>query len=157
MGRALEEAKADTVVSGRLPDLLLVEKFLQDAIEIDVDALFDGEDLYNCGIMGHIEEAGVHSGDAACALPPNTLSLYQIRRLHEDTYAIGKGCNVQGLFNVQYAFMANTLYVTEAYPRASRTVPFASKATAVLLAKADARILAGATIARQRANGLLLP
>ena len=155
--RALDEAKADTVVSGRLPSPLLIDKFLQDAIEIDVDALFDGEELYIGGIMEHIEEAGVHSGDAACTLPPNTLSVDQIRRLREGTYAIAKGCNVQGLINVQYAFMANTLYVIEANPRASRTVPFASKATGVPLAKAAARIMAGETIAQQRANGLLLP
>ena len=155
--RALTEAKADTVVSGRLPSPLLIDKFLQDAIEIDVDALFDGEELYIGGIMEHVEEAGVHSGDAACTLPPSTLSDDQIRRLREGTYAIAKGCHVQGLINVQYAFMANTLYVIEANPRASRTVPFASKATGVALAKAAARIMAGETIADQRANGLLLP
>ena len=155
--RALAEAKADTVVSGRLPSPLLIDKFLQDAIEIDVDALFDGEELYIGGIMEHVEEAGVHSGDAACTLPPSTLSDDQIRRLREGTYAIAKGCGVQGLINVQYAFMANTLYVIEANPRASRTVPFASKATGVALAKAAARIMAGETIADQRANGLLLP
>ena len=96
-------------------------------------------------------------GDAACTLPPSTLSDDQIRRLREGTYAIAKGCHVQGLINVQYAFMANTLYVIEANPRASRTVPFASKATGVALAKAAARIMAGETIADQRANGLLLP
>ena len=157
MDRALAEAKADTVVSGRLPSPLLIDKFLQDAIEIDVDALFDGEELYIGGIMEHVEEAGVHSGDAACTLPPSTLSDDQIRRLREGTYAIAKGCHVQGLINVQYAFMANTLYVIEANPRASRTVPFASKATGVALAKAAARIMAGETIADQRANGLLLP
>ena len=155
--RALAEAKADTVVSGRLPSPLLIDKFLQDAIEIDVDALFDGAELYIGGIMEHVEEAGVHSGDAACTLPPSTLSDDQIRRLREGTYAIAKGCHVQGLINVQYAFMANTLYVIEANPRASRTVPFASKATGVALAKAAARIMAGETIADQRANGLLLP
>ena len=155
--RALKEAQADTVVSGRLPSPLLIDKFLQDAVEIDVDALFDGEELYIGGIMEHVEEAGVHSGDAACTLPPSTLSDDQIRRLREGTYAIAKGCHVQGLINVQYAFMANTLYVIEANPRASRTVPFASKATGVPLAKAAARIMAGETIAQQRANGLLLP
>ena len=157
VNRALAEAQADTVVSGRLPSPLLIDKFLQDAIEVDVDALFDGEELYIGGIMEHVEEAGVHSGDAACTLPPSTLSDDQIRRLREGTYAIAKGCGVQGLINVQYAFMANTLYVIEANPRASRTVPFASKATGVALAKAAARIMAGETIAQQRANGLLLP
>ena len=157
VNRALDEAKADTVVSGRLPSPLLIDKFLQDAIEIDVDALFDGEELYIGGIMEHVEEAGVHSGDAACTLPPSTLSDDQIRRLREGTYAIAKGCGVQGLINVQYAFMANTLYVIEANPRASRTVPFASKATGVALAKAAARIMVGETIQQQRDNGLLLP
>ena len=157
VNRALSEAKADTVVSGRLPSPLLIDKFLQDAIEIDVDALFDGEELYIGGIMEHIEEAGVHSGDAACTLPPSTLSDDQIRRLREATLAIAKGCQVRGLMNVQYAFMANTLYVIEANPRASRTVPFASKATGVALAKAAARIMAGETIEQQRENGLLLP
>ena len=155
--RALKEAQADTVVSGRLPSPLLIDKFLQDAVEIDVDALFDGEELYIGGIMEHVEEAGVHSGDAACTLPPSTLSDDQIRRLREGTYAIAKGCGVQGLINVQYAFMANTLYVIEANPRASRTVPFASKATGVALAKAAARIMAGETIQQQRDNDLLLP
>ena len=154
--RALKEAEADTVVSGRLPSPLLIDKFLQDAIEIDVDALYDGGELYIGGIMEHIEEAGVHSGDAACTLPPSTLSDDQIRRLREGTLAIAQGVGVRGLINVQYAFMANTLYVIEANPRASRTVPFASKATGVPLAKAAARIMAGETIADQRASGLLL-
>ncbi|RSX54766.1 carbamoyl phosphate synthase large subunit [Bifidobacterium dolichotidis] len=157
VNRALSEAMADTVVSGRLPSPLLIDKFLQDAIEIDVDALYDGEELYIGGIMEHIEEAGVHSGDAACALPPSTLSDDQIRRLREGTRAIADGCGVRGLINVQYAFMANTLYVIEANPRASRTVPFASKATGVALAKAAARIMAGESIAEQRERGLLLP
>ncbi|MDN6623201.1 MAG: carbamoyl-phosphate synthase large subunit, partial [Bifidobacterium crudilactis] len=129
VNRALDEAKADTIVSGRLASPLLIDKFLQDAVEIDVDALFDGEELYIGGIMEHVEEAGVHSGDAACTLPPCTLSEDQIRRLREGTLSIAQGCGVRGLINVQYAFMANTLYVIEANPRASRTVPFASKAT----------------------------
>lgn len=155
--RALEQAAADTVVSGRLPSPLLIDKFLQDAVEIDVDAIYDGQELYIGGIMEHIEEAGVHSGDAACSLPPSTLSDAQIRRLREATEAIARGCGVRGLMNVQYAFMADTLYVIEANPRASRTVPFASKATGVALAKAAARVMTGETIAQQRANGLLLP
>ncbi|MEK0306415.1 carbamoyl-phosphate synthase large subunit [Bifidobacterium favimelis] len=157
VNRALEEARADTVVSGRLPSPLLIDKFLQDAIEIDVDALFDGEELYIGGIMEHVQEAGVHSGDAACTLPPSTLSDDQIRRLRQATYSIAQGCGVRGLINVQYAFMANTLYVIEANPRASRTVPFASKATGTALAKAAARIMVGQTVADQRASGLLLP
>lgn len=155
--RALEEAKADTVVSGRLPSPLLIDKFLQDAIEIDVDALYDGQELYVGGIMEHVEEAGVHSGDAACTLPPSTLSDDQIHRLRQATLAIAQGCRVQGLINVQYAFMSNALYVIEANPRASRTVPFASKATGTALAKAAARIMVGESIDQQRASGLLLP
>ena len=154
--RALKEAQADTVVSGRLPSPLLIDKFLQDAVEIDVDALFDGEELYIGGIMEHVEEAGVHSGDAACTLPPSTLSDDQIRRLREGTYAIAKGCGVQGLINVQYAFMANTLYVIEANPRASRTVRSLPRHRCAL-AKAAARIMVGETIQQQRDNGLLLP
>lgn len=157
VNRALEQAQADTVVSGRLPSPLLIDKFLQDAVEIDVDALFDGEELYIGGIMEHIEEAGVHSGDAACSLPPSTLSDSQISRLRSATLAIARGCGVRGLLNVQYAFMANTLYVIEANPRASRTVPFASKATGVALAKAAARIMVGESVAQQRERGLLLP
>ncbi|WP_300767540.1 carbamoyl-phosphate synthase large subunit [uncultured Bifidobacterium sp.] len=157
VNKALSQAKDDTVVSGRLPSPLLIDKFLQDAIEVDVDALYDGQELYIGGIMEHVEEAGVHSGDAACTLPPSTLSDDQIQRLREGTLAIARGCRVRGLINVQYAFMANTLYVIEANPRASRTVPFASKATGVALAKAAARIMVGETISQQRANGLLLP
>ena len=156
VNRALAEAKADTVVSGRLASPLLIDKFLSDAIEVDVDALFDGKELYIGGIMEHIEEAGVHSGDAACSLPPNTLSQDQIRRLREATYAIADGVGVQGLINVQYAYMSNTLYVIEANPRASRTVPFASKATGTAIAKAAARIMVGETIQQQRDRGLLL-
>ena len=136
---------------------VLLDRFLDDAVEMDVDAVSDGKEVRIGGVMQHIEQAGVHSGDAACTLPPSTLSDDQIRRLREGTYAIAKGCGVQGLINVQYAFMANTLYVIEANPRASRTVPFASKATGVALAKAAARIMAGETIQQQRDNGLLLP
>ncbi|BDR52730.1 carbamoyl-phosphate synthase large chain [Bombiscardovia nodaiensis] len=157
VNRALEQAQADTVVSGRLPSPLLIDKFLQDAIEIDVDALYDGSQLYIGGIMEHVEEAGVHSGDASCTLPPSTLSDDQIDRLRAATLAIARGCGVRGLINVQFAFMANTLYVIEANPRASRTVPFASKATGTALAKAAARIMLGESVDQQRARGLLLP
>lgn len=154
--RALDQAQADTVVSGRLPSPLLIDKFLQDAIEIDVDALYDGHELYIGGIMEHVEEAGVHSGDAACTLPPCTLSDDQIARLRKATLAIAQGCGVRGVMNVQFAYMSNTLYVIEANPRASRTIPFASKATGVALAKAAARIMLGESIADQRRRGLLL-
>jgi carbamoyl-phosphate synthase large subunit len=134
---------------------VLVDRFLDDAVEIDVDALFDGEELYLGGVMEHIEEAGIHSGDSACALPPITLGRADIERIHRSTEAIARGVGVRGLLNVQYALAADVLYVLEANPRASRTVPFVSKATAVPLAKAAARIMLGATVAGLRADGTL--
>jgi carbamoyl-phosphate synthase large subunit len=134
---------------------VLIDRFLDDAIEIDVDALFDGEDLYLGGVMEHIEEAGIHSGDSACALPPITLGRADIEAIRDATRRIAAGVGVRGLLNVQYALAAGVLYVIEANPRASRTVPFVSKATAVPLAKAAARVMLGATIAGLRAEGLL--
>ena len=136
---------------------VLVDRFLDDAIEIDVDALFDGEELYLGGVMEHIEEAGIHSGDSACALPPITLGRAEIQRIRASTEAIARGVGVRGLLNVQFALAADTLYVLEANPRASRTVPFVSKATAVPLAKAAARVMLGASIRELRAEGLLPP
>jgi carbamoyl-phosphate synthase large subunit len=136
---------------------VLIDRFLDDAIEIDVDALYDGEDLYLGGVMEHIEEAGIHSGDSACALPPITLGHADIEAVRDATRRIAAGVGVRGLLNVQYALAAGVLYVLEANPRASRTVPFVSKATAVPLAKAAARIMLGATIAGLRAEGLLPP
>ena len=134
---------------------VLVDKFLDEAVEIDVDALFDGEELYLGGVMEHIEEAGIHSGDSACSLPPMTLGGHDIKRIRAATEAIARGVGVRGLLNVQYAMSANILYVLEANPRASRTVPFVSKATAVPLAKAAARVMMGATVAELRAEGIL--
>ena len=134
---------------------VLVDRFLDDAIEIDVDALFDGVDLYLGGVMEHIEEAGIHSGDSACALPPITLGARDIAAVRASTLAIATGVGVRGLLNVQYALTGDVLYVLEANPRASRTVPFVSKATAVPLAKAAARIALGETIGQLRAEGLL--
>ena len=134
---------------------VLIDRFLDDAIELDVDALFDGEDLYLGGVMEHIEEAGIHSGDSACALPPITLGPEYVEAVRASTAAIARGVGVRGLLNVQYALAAGLLYVLEANPRASRTVPFVSKATAVPLAKAATRIMLGATIAQLRAEGLL--
>ncbi len=134
---------------------VLVDRFLDDAIEIDVDALFDGEELFLGGVMEHIEEAGIHSGDSACALPPITLSRAEIMRVRRSTEAIARGVGVRGLLNVQYALAGGVLYVLEANPRASRTVPFVSKATGVSLAKAAARIAMGATIAQLRNEGML--
>jgi len=134
---------------------VLVDRFLDDAVEIDVDALYDGVDLYLGGVMEHIEEAGVHSGDSACALPPITLGSATIANVRDATRKIAEGVGVRGLLNVQYALSGDVLYVLEANPRASRTVPFVSKATAVQLAKAAARIALGSTIAQLRDEGML--
>ncbi|WP_007518856.1 carbamoyl-phosphate synthase large subunit [Pseudofrankia saprophytica] len=134
---------------------VLVDRFLDDAVEIDVDALYDGEELYLAGVMEHIEEAGVHSGDSACALPPITLGRSELDRIRDSTLAIAQGVGVRGLLNVQYALQSDVLYVLEANPRASRTVPFVSKATAVPLAKAASRVMLGATVSQLRAEGLL--
>jgi carbamoyl-phosphate synthase large subunit len=135
---------------------VLVDRFLEDAIEIDVDALCDGTEVYIGGVMEHIEEAGIHSGDSACALPPVTLGRQDIESVRHATEAIAHGIGVVGLLNVQYALKDDVLYVLEANPRASRTVPFVSKATAVPLAKACARIMLGATIAQLREEGVLV-
>ena len=134
---------------------LLVDRFLDDAIEIDVDALFDGERLYVGGVMEHIEEAGIHSGDSSCTLPPITLSAAQVDRVVEATKKIAKGLNVKGLLNVQFALAADVLYVLEANPRASRTVPFVSKALGITLAKAASLVMVGKRIEDLIAEGLL--
>jgi carbamoyl-phosphate synthase large subunit len=134
---------------------LLVDRFLDDAIEIDVDALYDGEQLYVGGVMEHIEEAGVHSGDSSCTLPPVTLGHDQIARVREATLGIAQGIGVRGLLNVQFAIGQGVLYVLEANPRASRTVPFVSKALGIPLAKAASRIMAGETIQQLIDSGFL--
>ncbi|QZS56171.1 carbamoyl-phosphate synthase large subunit [Rhodococcus opacus] len=134
---------------------VLVDRFLEDAIEIDVDALCDGSEVYLGGVMEHIEEAGIHSGDSACALPPITLGRADLENVRRSTEALAKGIGVKGLLNVQYALKDDILYVLEANPRASRTVPFVSKATAVQLAKACARVMLGESIADLRASGVL--
>ncbi|HMD93588.1 MAG TPA: carbamoyl-phosphate synthase large subunit [Trebonia sp.] len=134
---------------------VLIDRFLDDAIEVDVDALYDGEELYLGGVMEHIEEAGIHSGDSACVLPPITLGRADIAAIRDATHKIARGVGVRGLLNVQYALAAGVLYVLEANPRASRTVPFVSKATAVPLAKAAALIMLGSSIASLRSSGLL--
>ena len=150
LGRYIQRA---TELSPEHP--VLVDRFLEDAIEIDVDALCDGTEVYIGGVMEHIEEAGIHSGDSACALPPVTLGRTDIAAVRRATEAIAHGIGVVGLLNVQYALKDDVLYVLEANPRASRTVPFVSKATAVPLAKACARIMLGATIASLREEGVL--
>ncbi|GCE77247.1 carbamoyl-phosphate synthase large subunit [Cellulomonas biazotea] len=151
--RALDNA-ADGGRAGTLPPLL-IDRFLDDAIEIDVDALFDGTELFLGGVMEHIEEAGIHSGDSACALPPVTLSTSELERIRLSTEAIARGVGVRGLLNIQFALVSDVLYVLEANPRASRTVPFVSKATGVSLAKAAALVMAGRSIADLRASGIL--
>ena len=136
---------------------VLVDAFLDDAVEIDVDALYDGDDLFVGGVMEHIEEAGVHSGDSSCVLPPITLGREVVDRIRASTKAIARGIGVRGLLNIQFALASDVLYVLEANPRASRTVPFVSKATGTPLAKAAARLMLGASIAALRAEGLLPP
>ncbi len=162
-GRGMEIVYDDEMLRGYLeratdinPDHpVLVDRFLDDAIEIDVDALYDGAELFLGGVMEHIEEAGIHSGDSACALPPITMGPADIERIRRSTEAIAAGVGVRGLLNVQFAMAGDVLYVLEANPRASRTVPFVSKATATPLAKACARIMLGASIKGLRDEGLL--
>jgi len=134
---------------------VLVDRFVDDAVEIDVDALFDGTELFLGGVMEHIEEAGIHSGDSSCALPPITLGAEEIDRIRAATHAIAEGVGVRGLLNIQFALGSDVLYVLEANPRASRTVPFVSKATATPLAKAAARLMMGESIAQLRSAGVL--
>ncbi|MCU1443436.1 MAG: Carbamoyl phosphate synthase large subunit [Cryobacterium sp.] len=134
---------------------LLVDRFLDDAIEIDVDAIYDGHELYIGGVMEHIEEAGIHSGDSSCTLPPVTLGRAEIDRVRDATLAIAQGIGVRGLLNVQFAIGAGVLYVLEANPRASRTVPFVAKALGITLAKAASLIMVGTTIAELKADGRL--
>ena len=134
---------------------LLVDRFLDDAVELDVDALYDGHELYVGGVMEHLEEAGIHSGDSSCTLPPISLGRTEIDRVRQATLAIAEGVGVRGLLNVQFAVSAGVLYVIEANPRASRTVPFVSKALGIPLAKAASRIMAGATIAELKDEGML--
>jgi carbamoyl-phosphate synthase large subunit len=136
---------------------LLVDRFLDDAIELDVDALYDGSELYIGGVMEHLEEAGIHSGDSSCTLPPISLGRSDIDRVRVATLAIAEGVGVRGLLNVQFAISAGVLYVIEANPRASRTVPFVSKALGIPLAKAASRIMAGSSIAELKAEGMLPP
>jgi carbamoyl-phosphate synthase large subunit len=161
-GRGMEIVYDDATLTGYVTRAgaspehpVMVDRFLDDAIELDVDALYDGTELYLGGLMEHIEEAGIHSGDSACVLPPITLGSETTGLVRVATEAIARGVGVRGLLNVQYALAAGVLYVLEANPRASRTVPFVSKATGVPLAKAAARIMLGATVAGLRAEGLL--
>jgi carbamoyl-phosphate synthase large subunit len=128
---------------------ILIDKFLEDAIEVDVDAISDGEYTIIGGVMEHIEEAGVHSGDSACAIPPFSLPLETIATLKTQTYALAKALSVRGLMNIQFAVKDGEVYVLEVNPRASRTVPFVSKATGLNLAQVAARVMVGKTLAEQ--------
>ena len=162
-GRGMEIVYDDHSLAGfitRATDItpnqpVLVDRFLDSAIEIDVDALFDGEELFLGGVMEHIEEAGIHSGDSACVIPAMTVTEEQQSEIREATLKIARGVDVRGLINIQFALAEGVLYVLEANPRASRTVPFVSKATGVALARAAARIAIGTTIAQLRSEGLL--
>jgi carbamoyl-phosphate synthase large subunit len=162
-GRAMQIVYDDTglrrylaeAVSAAPDQPILVDRFLEGAIEVDVDAVFDGNELFVGGILEHIEEAGVHSGDSACVIPPLTLSREQQQQIWDVTEGIARGVGVKGLLNVQFAIKDDVLYCIEANPRASRTVPFVSKATGVQLAKVAARVMAGATLAQLRDIGML--
>jgi carbamoyl-phosphate synthase large subunit len=163
---ALDGAMAELTASGTLgregglsaERPVLIDRFLEDAIEVDVDALRDatGEVVIG-GVMEHIEEAGVHSGDSACAIPPPTLSSGVIATIEDHARVLADALDVRGLMNVQFAVKDGEVYVLEANPRASRTVPFVSKATGVPLAKIAARVMCGATLAELRAEGMLRP
>jgi carbamoyl-phosphate synthase large subunit len=126
---------------------VLIDRYLNDAIEVDVDCIADGETVYVAGVMEHIEEAGIHSGDSACSLPPYTLPPATVTELKAETEAMAKALGVVGLMNVQYAIKDDVIYVLEVNPRASRTVPFVAKATGVAVAKIGARVMAGARLA----------
>ena len=162
-GRGMEIVYDDAALAGfisRATDItpdhpVLVDRFLDSAIELDVDALFDGDELFLGGIMEHIEEAGIHSGDSACVLPAMTITPAQAKAIREATLKIAQGVGVLGLINIQFAMAEDILYVLEANPRASRTVPFVSKATGVALAKAAARISMGTKISELRTEGVL--
>ena len=134
---------------------VLIDKFLDDAIEIDVDALYDGRELYLAGIMEHVEEAGVHSGDSACVIPAQSITKELISEIRQATEKLALGIGVLGLINIQYAISDSKLYVLEANPRASRTVPFVSKATGRQVAKAAALIATGVKISQLRKSGML--
>ncbi len=162
-GRAMQIVDDDVALQRYLTDAvaaapdqpILVDRFLESAIEVDVDAVYDGEELFVGGVLEHIEEAGVHSGDSACTLPPLTLGPAQEEQIRRVTLGIAQGLQVRGLLNVQFALKDDVLYCIEANPRASRTVPFTSKATGVPLAKVAALVMAGRTLSELRGEGWL--
>jgi carbamoyl-phosphate synthase large subunit len=134
---------------------LLIDRFLESAVEVDVDALFDGSELLVGGIMEHVEEAGVHSGDSACVVPPPTLSDTAKKTILANTEELARAMEVRGLINIQFAVRGDEVYIIEANPRGSRTVPFISKASGIPLAKAAARVMMGATLAGLRQEGMI--
>lgn len=134
---------------------VLIDKFLDDAIEVDVDAVFDGEQMYLAGVMEHVEEAGIHSGDSACVIPAQSLSPEMLKEIEKATLKLAQSVGVRGLINIQFAISRGELFVIEANPRASRTVPFVSKATGIQVAKAAALIAGGKSIAELRMEGIL--
>jgi carbamoyl-phosphate synthase large subunit len=150
-GRAMEVVFSEDDLRGYMTDAVkvsndspvLLDRFLDLAIEVDVDAICDGEDVYIGGIMEHVEQAGVHSGDSGCSLPPNSLNADTQAELREQTRKLARALKVVGLMNVQFAIQNGVVYILEVNPRASRTVPFVSKATGVQLAKIGARVMAG--------------
>ena len=162
-GRAMEIVYEESSLEGYMKTAaqvspshpVLVDKFLEGAVEVDCDAVFDGTELFIGGVLEHIEEAGIHSGDSACALPPFTLTDDQIDEVMAHTRVLASALGVRGLINIQFAVKDENVYVLEANPRASRTVPFTSKATGVPLAKVAARVMAGATLAQLREEGLV--
>ena len=162
-GRAMEIVYEESSLEGYMRTAaqvspshpVLVDKFLEGAVEVDCDAVFDGQEIYVGGVLEHIEEAGIHSGDSACALPPFTLTDDQIDEVISHTRVLSEALGVRGLINIQFAVKDEDVYVLEANPRASRTVPFTSKATGVPLAKVASRVMAGATLQQLREEGLV--
>ena len=153
-GRAMEivydlDGLRDYLRAGRTRngDEIFLDRFLENAIEVDVDAICDGEDVWIGGIMQHVEEAGIHSGDCACVLPPHSLGAEMLGEIREATRRIALALGTVGLINVQYGVLGDDLYVIEANPRASRTVPFVSKATGLPLAKIACRVMLGERLA----------
>ena len=122
---------------------VLIDQYLEDAVEFDVDAIFDGEDIFIAGILEHVEEAGIHSGDSACIFPPNNVSSHILQEMKRTTYLLARELNVVGCINIQFALQGKKLFVLEVNPRASRTIPFISKATQIPIAKIATKIILG--------------
>ena len=164
-GRAMEIVHAETDLRRYMREAVkvsndspvLIDRFLNDAIEVDVDAISDGTDVFIGGIMEHIEQAGVHSGDSACSLPPFSLTPQMQDELRRQTVAMAKALNVIGLMNVQFAIQDDKVYVLEVNPRASRTVPYVSKAIGIPLAKVAARCMTGKTLKQQKVTREVIP